>query len=128
MPISILIADDSQIARTAIRQIITREGFTVCGEAFDGEDAVQKSLKLKPDVVLLDIAMPGTDGITAAAKIRRELPSAKIIFVTLHANEGYRAKTRFFEHAFISKANVATELIPTLSWLAETLKKPLSGS
>lgn len=128
MPIRVLIADDNQIARTPIRQIVTGEEFTVCGEAVDGEDAVQKALKPKPDVVLLDIAMPGTNGITAAAQIRQELPSAKIIFLTFHATEGYRAKTRFFEHAFISKANVATELIPTLSWVAETLKKQLSGS
>lgn len=78
--------------------------------------------------MLLDIAMPGTNGVIAAAKIRQELPSAKIVFLTFHANEGNRAKTRFVEHAFICKTNIATELIPTLSWLAETLKKPLNGS
>lgn len=59
----ILVADDSDIVRRAVCSYLTERDFEVCGEAVDGEDAVEKARKLKPDLILLDVAMPRTNGI-----------------------------------------------------------------
>ena len=79
----ILVADDAPIVRAGLKLLLeTHEGWNVCGEAEDGEDAVQKAFALNPDVVLLDVAMPNLNGIDAAEIIKKYLPSATIYFVT----------------------------------------------
>jgi len=79
----ILVADDAPIVRAGLKLLLeTHEGWSVCGEAGDGEDAVQKAFALNPDVVLLDVAMPNLNGIDAAEIIKKYLPAATIYFVT----------------------------------------------
>ncbi len=79
----ILVADDVPMVRAGLKSLLeTHEGWSVCGEAGDGQDAVQKALDLTPDVVLLDVSMPHLNGLQAAEIIKKYLPSATIYFVT----------------------------------------------
>ena len=80
--------------RTAIRSLLDQYSFRVCGEAGDGREAIEKVRKLKPDIVLMDIAMPGMNGLNAALKIRRTSPATKIVFLTVHNLPGIAQATR----------------------------------
>ncbi|HEY4601566.1 MAG TPA: response regulator [Cerasibacillus sp.] len=75
----ILIVDDAAFMRMMIKDILTKNGFEVIGEAQDGAQAVEKYEELSPDLVTMDITMPEMDGITALKKIREKDPAAKII-------------------------------------------------
>jgi DNA-binding NarL/FixJ family response regulator len=77
----ILIADDREIVRTTLRQIIPQAdgSWEICGEAVDGKDAINKAIELSPDLIILDVAMPELDGITAARQIRVRLPDVPIL-------------------------------------------------
>lgn len=79
----ILIADDHAIVRMGLASLLgTQDGFEVVGDAEDGEMAVKKALKLKPDVVIMDLMMPKKDGAEATAEIHAALPETKILILT----------------------------------------------
>ena len=84
MPRRILIADDSPLARKTLQDLLQTHGWEVCGQADNGLDAVRMAEELKPDVVILDLAMPSMDGLTAARRISESLPTIPIIMHTLH--------------------------------------------
>ena len=75
----ILIVDDAMFMRMILKNILTKNGYEVCGEAANGQEAIDKYIELRPDLVLLDITMPKMDGITALKKIKMIEPKAKII-------------------------------------------------
>lgn len=75
----VLIVDDAAFMRMMLKDILTKNGFEVVGEAVNGEDAIDKYKDLQPDVVTMDITMPEMDGITAVKRIREINPQAKII-------------------------------------------------
>lgn len=76
---SILIVDDAAFMRMMIKEILTKNGFEVVGEANDGQEAVEKYKELSPDLVTMDITMPEMDGIAALKEIRKLDANAKII-------------------------------------------------
>lgn len=76
---NILICDDAAFMRMMIKDILTKNGYTVAGEAENGAKAVEKYTELKPDLVLMDITMPEMDGIQALNKIRELDPKASVI-------------------------------------------------
>ncbi|WP_017471894.1 response regulator [Amphibacillus jilinensis] len=76
---SVLIVDDAAFMRMMIKDILTKNGFNVVGEAQDGQQAVEKFTELKPDLVTLDITMPEKDGITALKEMKEIEPNATII-------------------------------------------------
>ena len=79
----ILIADDHAVMRMGLSALIDSvEDFSVVGEASDGNEALELALRLKPDVVVMDIYMPGLDGISATKKIKESVPEAKILILT----------------------------------------------
>ena len=81
--IKILIADDHAIVRMGLASLFsTQDGLKVVGDAADGNAAVRKALHLKPDVVVMDLMMPGKDGATATAEILEALPETKIVILT----------------------------------------------
>lgn len=79
---TILVVDDAVFMRVTLRNILTRAGHEVVGEAENGEDAVAKYRQFKPDLVIMDITMPKMDGIAAVKKIVASDPMAKIIVCT----------------------------------------------
>jgi DNA-binding NarL/FixJ family response regulator len=81
----ILVADDSDTVRRVVRSYLTERDFDVCGEAVDGEDAVEKARKLKPDLILLDVAMPRTNGIVVASVLKEMMPNVRIILFTMYS-------------------------------------------
>jgi DNA-binding NarL/FixJ family response regulator len=85
IPKRILIADDSDAVRRALHSCLRRVKFEVCGEAVDGEEAIEKARQLKPDLVLLDVAMPRTNGIVAASVLKHMMPNVRIVLFTLYS-------------------------------------------
>lgn len=84
MPVRILIADDDAAIRRLLRRLIeTRGGWTVCADARDGHEAVNKTEELKPDVVVLDLAMPDMNGLQAAREISRNHPGLPMLLFTV---------------------------------------------
>lgn len=86
-PARVLIADDHAPTRAGVRQALESGGFDVCGEAADGERALELALEQRPDVCLLDISMPGGGGIKAAAAISEQLPGTAIVMLTAFAGD-----------------------------------------
>jgi len=83
--VRVLLVDDHEIARKGIRSVLTADAsLVIVSEASDGEEAVQKSDELHPDVILLDITLPGINGIDAARQIRGVSPNSRIIFLSQH--------------------------------------------
>ena len=89
----ILIVDDHTLMRSGIRALLEKsEDLRVVGEAGDGHDALRLMKELDPQVVLMDISIPGLNGLEVAAKARRECPGIKIVFLSMHSNEEYILK------------------------------------
>jgi CheY-like chemotaxis protein len=84
----ILVVDDSEISRRIIGTILRSRHWTVCGEAEDGKDGVEKFQELKPDVVLLDLSMPDMTGIEAAQQMSASNPTIPLILFTILDIEG----------------------------------------
>ena len=88
--IRVFLADDHQLFREGIRSLLGRaQDIEIVGEAGDGQDAVAKVKTLLPDVVLMDISMPGINGLEAAAQIREAAPSVKVLILTVHETNQY---------------------------------------
>jgi len=87
-PIRVLIADDQRVVRDGLRMLVALiDDVEVVGTACDGAEAVQLAGEHRPDVVLMDLRMPGTDGIAATADLRQQLPSARVLVLTTYADE-----------------------------------------
>jgi DNA-binding NarL/FixJ family response regulator len=83
----ILIVDDHPLTRDALAALLTQQGFDVVGEAEDGKEALTVTRALQPDLVLLDLTMPGMDGLTALPKIREQAPTCEIVVLTASDSE-----------------------------------------
>lgn len=81
----ILIADDHALVRGVLRDAVESAGHEVVGEAADGQAVVALARELRPHVVLMDLSMPGIDGVSATRTLRREAPDAAVLVVTMHA-------------------------------------------
>ena len=88
--IRILLADDHNVMRRGLRLLLeSQPGFAVVGEAADGHTAVELAKATKPDVVVLDLAMPHLSGAEAAQRITEMLPNTAIVILSMHSDEGY---------------------------------------
>jgi DNA-binding NarL/FixJ family response regulator len=86
----ILIADDHGIVRAGLRMLLDRqEGMSVVAEAEDGVDAVEKAISQKPDIAILDVAMPRMTGLQAARHIRDQAPEVNVLLLSMHDDERY---------------------------------------
>jgi DNA-binding NarL/FixJ family response regulator len=81
----ILIADDHGLVRRGAREVLNiQQGWTVVGEAANGREALQKATELKPDVAVIDIAMPDLDGVEVVRRLREAMPEIKVLVLTMH--------------------------------------------
>ena len=82
MPLTVLVVDDHAGFRSRVRLLLETEGYEVVGEAADGQSAVEKARSLAPDVVVLDVQLPDTDGFDVAALITRDAPSPAVVLTS----------------------------------------------
>lgn len=118
MPKCILLVDDSAIVRSGLRRAFELQGWEVCGEAKNGREGIEKAEQLNPNVIVLDLAMPEMNGITAARILKRTRPKISLILFTTYGDllgaEDARA-------AGISAIVAKTEPIAVLLKAAERL-------
>jgi two-component system, NarL family, response regulator NreC len=114
--IRILLADDHTVLRSGLRALLSAQAdLEVAGEAADGAEALRLAHTIKPDVVVMDIGMPGVSGIDATARIRRELPSTRVLILSMHDDQGYlRQALRAGATGYVLKKAADTELLAAI--------------
>jgi two-component system nitrate/nitrite response regulator NarL len=123
----ILIADDHSLFRDGITSLLKASGFEVVGEARDGEQAVRETLKLKPDIVLMDLNMPVMNGLQALRQIRASLPNTKVVMLTISdSHEDLVSAIENGAYGYLLKSLDSQSFIASLRGL-EQGKAPLSG-
>ena len=118
----ILIADDHTLVRQGLRKILeTQPGWEVIAEAGDGREAVQQTLQLKPDVVILDLAMPRLNGVEAVQQIeRRANGNTRVLVLTMYADEAYVTRAvRAGASGYLLKDSADTDLIRAVTAVAQ---------
>ena len=83
----ILLVDDHPLTRSALAGLLEQHGFDVVGEAEDGEQAIERAAELRPDLVLLDLSMPGLDGVSALPRLREAAPDCEVVVLTASGTE-----------------------------------------
>ena len=112
----ILIADDHAIVRMGLNLLLAAEhDFSVVGEACDGLSAISESVRLQPDVVILDLMMPKKDGVTVTEELHQALPGAKIVILTSFGTaEGLSRAVQHGACGIVLKNSAETELVPAI--------------
>lgn len=123
MSLRILLVDDNLTFLTAVKQYLAMlPGTEVVGQAHDGADALRQAKTLQPDLVLLDIVMPRMTGLEVATLMQSWSPVPRILFLSLHDNESYRAAAQELGAvALVDKANFVADLMPIVASLAAEL-------
>jgi DNA-binding NarL/FixJ family response regulator len=87
MTIRLMLADDHRMLREGLSRSMREEGFDVVAEARNGAEAVQLATQVKPEVILMDVTMPELDGVEACRQIREAMPGARVVMLTMHADQ-----------------------------------------
>jgi two-component system response regulator NreC len=132
--VRLLVADDHKIFRQGIKKLLEEEpDLQVVGESADGRETVKKATELKPDVILMDIAMANLNGLEATKQIKKVLPETKVIMLTMHKNEEYVLQSfQAGASGYILKEGAVEELVSAIrsiyqdkSFLSPTVSKTL---
>jgi DNA-binding NarL/FixJ family response regulator len=109
----ILIVDDHEAVRAGVRAILaSRNDMEVCGEASNGQEAIEKALELRPDLIILDINMPILGGITAAKEIKVRLPQVLILLFSMHqSNQLVREAKLLGVQGYVNKSQAGATLL-----------------
>ena len=114
--LKIIVVDDNEAVRNTVRSLLaSRKECTVCGEARDGLETIEKAKLLRPDLILMDISMPRMDGLEATKVIQQELPETKVLIVSQNdpavvSQQAAQVKA----HGYIAKADLHRKLIPAI--------------
>jgi DNA-binding NarL/FixJ family response regulator len=126
----ILIADDNYQVRAAIRGVLSREAdLETCGEACDGTEALAKARELSPDLILLDISMPGANGFEISRTLRKEFPALRILIMS--QNDAAQLSIGLAEagaDACVDKSRMAFDLISAIRELSVRQNSSLAGT
>jgi len=117
----ILLADDHKLMRSGLRLLLERQpDITVVAEADDGREAVEKTASLKPDVAVLDIAMPNLNGIEACLQITQSNPAIAIVMLSMHSDESYVLRAlKAGARAYLLKDSAESDLVRAIHAVAE---------
>jgi len=118
--IKLLIVDDHELVRTGLKHIISSDaGILIVGEAGDGEEAIAKNRQLEPDVILLDVSMPGLSGFEVTNRLKQSTPDTKIIILTVHAESPFPSKLLDAgATGYLTKGCEASELLAAIHAVA----------
>ena len=121
---TILIVDDSNSVRGSVRAVLeSQAGWEVCGEATNGVDAIEKARELKPNLIILDVAMPQMNGLEAASVLRRTMPQVRIVLLTMYGDVlGPSPNSSLGCDAVISKPDGIARLVPCVQVLLECIE------
>jgi DNA-binding NarL/FixJ family response regulator len=122
MKAKILIVDDHEIVREGISRLLNRSrpDWEICGEATNGKQAIDTVKRLKPDVVVLDITMPGMSGLEAASHITKLSLGSRILIFTMHESGRLSAEIRGAgAHGYVQKSQAARDLVAAIECLLE---------
>ncbi len=117
----LLVVDDHEVLRRGVRSLLEDQpGYEICGEAADGQEAVQRARELKPDVIVMDISMPRLSGLEATSLIRSSLPDCEIVLLTQHdAPEMARQALKAGARGYVIKSSMARDLISAVERVAQ---------
>ncbi len=119
-PLRILLADDHSLVRAGFSSLIEKLGYIVVGEANDGQETLRLLPLLQPDIVLMDIAMPGMNGLETTMRIQKEYPTVRVIILSMHATVEYaRRAVRVGAAGYLLKDASAAELDLALKAVAQ---------
>ena len=119
MPIRVIVADDHEVVRSGLAKLLKGSGIKIVDEASDGDEAVAKTIKHKPDVVLMDIRMPNRDGLSALEIIRDKDPDARVVMLSTYDTSTYVARSVALGAAdFILKGSSRQEIVDTITRVA----------
>jgi DNA-binding NarL/FixJ family response regulator len=112
MPLRILLADDHAILRDGLRALLEAAGYQIAGETGHGRETLRLVRELRPDVVVVDIAMPGLNGVDATRAIQRESPDTRVVVLTVHEEEAYVAEAlRAGARGYVLKTQASADLV-----------------
>lgn len=119
--IHILLADDHNVMRAGLKLLLeSHSGFRVTSEAADGNQAVENAIATRPDIAVLDIAMPKLNGIEAAQRISEQLPQTAIIILSMHSDEGYVLRAlKSGARGYLLKDSAESDLIQAIKVVSE---------
>lgn len=118
--IRVLLAEDHTIVRQGLAALLAaQQGIEVVGEAGDGREAVDAALRLRPDVVLMDLGMPGLHGVDATRQIRKELPGTSVVILSMHGSEEHvRPAIRAGAAGYLLKGSGLSDLVAAIRAVA----------
>ena len=116
----ILLADDHEIIRRGIRCLLaSKPDYEICGEAIDGLDAVKKAQELQPDLIIMDVSMPGVNGLEATRTIRSTVPQCEVVILTQHDSSQMIQKVfQAGARGYVVKTSIARDLLKTVTQVA----------
>lgn len=128
MSVKLLVADDHEVVRKGLASLLTGSDIKIVAEAANGAEAVKMAVKHKPDVVLLDIRMPDSDGLEALDKIHRELPNTRVVMLSTYDNPTYVARAVALGACdYVLKGASRQQLITTINTAASGKSPSNSG-
>ena len=115
--IRVLIVDDHAMMRDGIQALIgIHDDIEIVGEASEGKEAVEKAIELRPDVILMDVAMPGIDGLEATRRIKKKIPRTKVLVLTQYENREYvLSAVKAGADGYVPKRAASLELVSAIN-------------
>jgi DNA-binding NarL/FixJ family response regulator len=116
MTIKVVVADDHEVVRSGLANLLKGSDIVIVDEASDGDEAVEKTMKHVPDVVLMDIRMPNRDGLSALEAIREKMPEARVVMLSTYDNPTYVARSVALGATdFVLKGSTRQELVDVIT-------------
>jgi DNA-binding NarL/FixJ family response regulator len=116
MTIKVVVADDHEVVRSGLANLLKGSDIVIVDEASDGDEAVEKTMKHVPDVILMDIRMPNRDGLSALEAIREKMPEARVVMLSTYDNPTYVARSVALGATdFVLKGSTRQELVDVIT-------------